>query len=190
MISSPAGSNESHASVAAACLTVLFSNPGITTTDVIQAFAGRDTAMMLYGDWQRPILTQQARLQPGRDYGVFILPGMTRAGDRPLIVEARPFLLGKGSVQAKDALNVADVLMRDRLDNSNRWSAHWWAGRGDRRPSRSGILGDSGSGSASPSGSPYPRFLRYRRRQSRDWYCGWRGEQGSRRRLTATAPGV
>jgi ABC-type glycerol-3-phosphate transport system substrate-binding protein len=97
-----------------------FSNPGITTTGLIQDFARGDAAMMLYGDWQGPILTQQARLQPGRDYGVFVVPGMTRAGDRPLIVEARPLLLGKGSVQANDALKVAGVLMS--TEGQTRWA--------------------------------------------------------------------
>jgi ABC-type glycerol-3-phosphate transport system substrate-binding protein len=97
-----------------------FSDPAITTTGLIQDFAGGDTAMMLYGDWQGPILTQQAGLQPGKDYGVFVVPGMTPAGNRPLIVEARPLLLGKGSEQAADALKVASVLMS--TEGQTRWA--------------------------------------------------------------------
>jgi ABC-type glycerol-3-phosphate transport system substrate-binding protein len=88
-----------------------FTNPGITSNGLLSAFAKGKAAMMLYGDWEGPILTQQAGLQPGTDFGVFVVPGIVPRGNTPLIVEARPLLVGKGSSQQAAAMKVADYLM-------------------------------------------------------------------------------
>jgi multiple sugar transport system substrate-binding protein len=88
-----------------------FSNPGITGNGLLSAFAKGKVAMSLWGDWEGPIYNQQAGLQPGVDFGSFVVPGITAKGNAPLIAEARPMLLGKGAAQQSDAMKVADYLM-------------------------------------------------------------------------------
>jgi len=91
-----------------------FTNPGITANGILGAFAKGKAAMVMDGDWEGPVLGQQAGLVPGKDFGIFVVPGITARGSNALIAEARPMLIGKGSPQESTALKIADLLMSQR----------------------------------------------------------------------------
>lgn len=88
-----------------------FSEPGaVTSEQLTESFASGEIAMYLTGDWWTANL-ERAGAQAGTDYGVFVMPGMTEAGSRSLIVEARPVMVAEQSAQKEDALALVDYFM-------------------------------------------------------------------------------
>lgn len=88
-----------------------FSQPGEIDFDTsADSFANGDFAMLLMGDWWTANI-ERAGLAAGEDYGIFVMPGITDAGNRSLIIEGRPVLIAENSPQRDDALKFADYFM-------------------------------------------------------------------------------
>jgi multiple sugar transport system substrate-binding protein len=88
-----------------------FSQPGEIDFDTsADSFANGDFAMLLMGDWWTANI-ERAGLTAGDDYGVFVMPGITEAGSRSLIIEGRPVLIAEHSPQRDAALEFADYFM-------------------------------------------------------------------------------
>jgi ABC-type glycerol-3-phosphate transport system substrate-binding protein len=75
-----------------------------------QEFANGTYAMQLIGDWTGNGLND-AGLTAENDYGFFVMPGMTEAGNRALIVEARVSVLPKASKNAAKAKEFAKYFL-------------------------------------------------------------------------------
>lgn len=67
-------------------------------------------AMQLMGDWQNTNLLTGG-LSPSTDYGFFAMPGITEAGARSMIVEARLTVLPNSAKDAESAKKFADYFM-------------------------------------------------------------------------------
>lgn len=72
------------------------------TTDFPRLFKEGKLAFAPFGDWYGGILQQQG-LVSGKDYGVFIPPAITPAGEGAIVFEMSPLVVGKNSPDAADA---------------------------------------------------------------------------------------
>ena len=80
------------------------------TNGMAKLFAQGKLANILAGDWYASTL-QDSGLEPGNDYGVFIMPNESAAARPAVIFEAAPILLSKNAASKADALKVADFWM-------------------------------------------------------------------------------
>lgn len=87
-----------------------FSQPGDFSDNWEEPFVNGDFGMYLIGDWWTGSL-ERAGFVAGEDYGVFVMPGITEAGNRSLIIEGRPLLIAANSPQLDVALEFADYFM-------------------------------------------------------------------------------
>jgi multiple sugar transport system substrate-binding protein len=88
-----------------------FTEPGHIDDDTsAMSFAGGTFAMYLIGDWWTANV-ETAGLRAGQDYGIFVMPGITENGSRPLIIEGRPVLISERSPHKEAALKMADYFM-------------------------------------------------------------------------------
>lgn len=88
-----------------------FSEPGaVTSEQLAESFVNGEIAMYLIGDWWTANL-ERVGATAGTDYDMFVMPGLTEAGSRSLIVEARPVLVAEQSAQKEDALALVDYFM-------------------------------------------------------------------------------
>jgi multiple sugar transport system substrate-binding protein len=72
------------------------------TSDFPRMFKEGKLAFAPFGDWYGGILQQQG-LVSGKDYGVFIPPAITPAGDGAIVFEMSPLVVGKNSPDVADA---------------------------------------------------------------------------------------
>ena len=87
-----------------------FSQPGDFADNWAEPFVNGSIGMFLIGDWYTASL-ERAGFIAGEDYGVFVMPGITEAGNRSLIIEGRPLLIAENSPQRDVALEFADYFM-------------------------------------------------------------------------------
>ncbi len=89
-----------------------FSQPGdfAELDGAAEEFVNGSFGMFLIGDWFTAAL-ERAGFIVGEDYGVFVMPGITEAGNRSLIIEGRPLLIAENSPQRDVALEFADFFM-------------------------------------------------------------------------------
>ena len=72
------------------------------TSDFPRLFKEGKLAFAPFGDWYGGILQQQG-LVSGKDYGVFIPPTITPAGEGAIVFEMSPLVVGKNSPDVADA---------------------------------------------------------------------------------------
>lgn len=89
-----------------------FSQPGdfAEQAGAAEEFVNGSFGMYLVGDWWTATI-ERAGFVAGDDYGIFVMPGITEAGNRSLIIEGRPVLIAENSPQRDDALEFADFFM-------------------------------------------------------------------------------
>jgi len=88
-----------------------FTEPGLVDDDTSgMAFAGSVFAMYLIGDWWTAN-AETAGLRANKDYGIFVMPGITEKGSNALIIEGRPVLIAEHSPYKEAALEMADYFM-------------------------------------------------------------------------------
>ena len=88
-----------------------FTEPGELIGDnADQFFVQGRYAMNLIGDWWTASL-ERAGLAADTDYGIFVMPGITEAGNGALIIEGRPVMIANNSPQKDAALAFADYFM-------------------------------------------------------------------------------
>ena len=80
---------------------------GLTLDTLAKAFAQNEVGMTYVGDWWIPIAANQGY----KDLDMFIMPGITEKGNKSLIIEGRPTLLGAKSPFLKQALEFVDYAM-------------------------------------------------------------------------------
>lgn len=91
----------------------------LNSDNYIQEFSNGAFAMQLIGDWASSSY-EAAGLVGGEDYGFFVMPGITEAGDRSLIVEARPTVLAKASADVESATEFAEYFLS--VDGATAWA--------------------------------------------------------------------
>ena len=91
----------------------------LNSDNAVQEFADGTYAMQLIGDWTGNSLND-AGLSGDTDYGFFVMPGMTDAGSRALIVEARVSVLPKASSKAEKAKEFAKYFLS--VDGATVWA--------------------------------------------------------------------
>ena len=89
-----------------------FSQPGdfAELDGAAEEFVNGSFGMFLIGDWFTTGLAR-AGFTVGEDYGIFVMPGITEAGHRSLVIEGRPLLIAENSPQRDVALEFADYFM-------------------------------------------------------------------------------
>ena len=88
-----------------------FSEPGAVTGEQLpQSLLNGEIGMYLIGDWWTVNL-ERAGAIANTDYGVFVMPGISEAGNRSLIIEARPVMVAEQSAEKENALALVDYLM-------------------------------------------------------------------------------
>jgi ABC-type glycerol-3-phosphate transport system substrate-binding protein len=91
----------------------------LNTDNSVQEFAKGTYAMQLIGDWTSTSLNE-AGLSGDKDYGFFVMPGITPEGNRGLIAEARVTLLSKASSGVEQAKEFAKYFMG--VDGATVWA--------------------------------------------------------------------
>ena len=86
-----------------------FSDPGISGEMLDKAFAQGKAAMTLMGSWYASVLKREGLAI--KDFGIFVVPGLTSKGKSSIIIEARPILIGAKSKQRVQAEKFADFFM-------------------------------------------------------------------------------
>lgn len=80
------------------------------TNSMAKMFAQGQLAMIMIGDWYSSILLSTG-LEPGVDYGAFILPNINPAAEPVVIFEAGPLMISKNARNKADALQAIDFWM-------------------------------------------------------------------------------
>lgn len=88
-----------------------FTDPGeVNFATSAQSFVNGEFGMFLIGDWWTAN-AERAGFTAGEDYGIFVMPGITEAGNRSLIIEGRPVMIAENSPLRDQALEFADYFM-------------------------------------------------------------------------------
>jgi ABC-type glycerol-3-phosphate transport system substrate-binding protein len=88
-----------------------FTKPGVVDDDTsAESLARGEFAMYLIGDWWTANI-EKAGFKANKDYGIFVMPGITPNGSKALIIEGRPVVVAEKSANKEAALKMADYFM-------------------------------------------------------------------------------
>ena len=93
-----------------------FSQPGDFADNWAEPFVNGSIGMFLIGDWYTASL-ERAGFIAGEDYGIFVMPGITEAGNRSLIIEGRPLAACRKFAAARCRARVCRLLHERRRAN-------------------------------------------------------------------------